>query len=46
LRVDTKASSLEIAARVGIKIIYVCANETTNENYLNAFRYPAIKDLE
>ncbi|CAD8200457.1 unnamed protein product [Paramecium pentaurelia] len=46
LRVDTKVSSLEIAARVGVKVIYICAKETSNDNYLNAFKYPAIKELE
>jgi hypothetical protein len=44
LRVDTKIPDLQ--ARLGIKIIYICATETCNDNYLNAFRYPAIRDLE
>lgn len=29
-----------------MKLIYVCAKETSNDNYMNVFKYPAIKDLE
>jgi len=35
-----------IAARVAIQLIYVCTPETNNCNFLKAFTYPAIKNLE